>query len=70
MSGTYTSMEQSTCTSFIQNRKHFILQMASKEIKSNDSSVNNCVYYLSYVCKFWLFHEIPYKYSLGSKHSY
>ena len=51
MSGTYTSMEQSTCTSFIQNRKHFILQMASKEIKSNDSSVNNCVYYLSYICK-------------------
>ena len=43
MSGTYTSMEQSSCTSFIQNRKHFILQMASKEIKPNDSSVNNCL---------------------------
>lgn len=51
MLGTYTSMEESTCTSFIQNRKHFILQMSSKEIKPSDSSVNNCVYYLRHICK-------------------
>lgn len=41
---TYTSMKQTTFNpSFIHNGKDFRLQMSSKEIKTNDSSVNNYV---------------------------